>query len=84
MFLEHLPREELRETTEKLIAKLEKTQAEWLEGEAKRGSEAVLPAHQRLFYENARDHLEADLRLLRALRALAGPRRPQGGETVIP
>jgi DNA-binding PadR family transcriptional regulator len=77
-FLEHLPRETLREACDVLIERVEKTQRGWMEREAERSTLAVVPAHQRLFYENAREHLEADLRLLRALRNLAGPARVGG------
>ena len=68
-FLAELPREELRTALELLVPQLEEELGDWNEGE--KVKTALLPAddHLRFLFQNGREHLEADLRMLRSILA---------------
>jgi DNA-binding PadR family transcriptional regulator len=83
-FLHELPPETVLPRVEALIATMEQEAAGWQVATARKGEAGVLPPHLQWAFENAREHLELDLRLLRRLRehltaAPAAPTPPRGG-----
>lgn len=68
-FGDHLPAPFLREAVQGQIAALEREVAAWDEGEAAKERYGVLPPWGRAMFDNGRAHLDADLRLLRAVLA---------------
>jgi DNA-binding PadR family transcriptional regulator len=75
-FHDALPRAELQVAAEALIPQLERELEQWKEGEGARSRADATPPELRLFSANARQHIEADLAMLRALRDL--PTIPRG------
>lgn len=67
-FLEALPRNEVRAALEEQVRSLRAEIERWNAGERAKASH--LPEYARLLFENGREHLEADLRLLMRLDAL--------------
>lgn len=73
-FSELIPRPEMATAAQALLARLDEVRARWDREERALGEQGVVPAHLRVFFDNARDHLEADARLLQSLAMLATPR----------
>lgn len=72
-FAELLPRDDLSAAAAGLVGALGDLRARWDQEERALAEQGVLPAHLRVFFENAREHLDADERLLRSLARLATP-----------
>jgi DNA-binding PadR family transcriptional regulator len=70
VFLDELPRQEVRTLIEELIPEHEQALASWDYGRAAKSAYHPLPEHVRAIFVNGREHLEADLRLLSRLRDL--------------
>lgn len=67
-FVDDLPRDEVLAALREQIAKLEEALANWLEGmRLKEEAMGPLPDVIRVTFENGREHMEADLKLLRYL-----------------
>ncbi len=67
-FLDALPREEVLPGVEAQIAAVEREIASWNAAEAIKAP--YVPEYARLMFSNGREHLEADLRLLKALKLM--------------
>jgi len=70
IFLEELPRQQVRTLIEQLMPQHEQALASWEYGQAAKNAYHPLPEHLRAIFINGREHLEADLRLLSRLRDL--------------
>jgi DNA-binding PadR family transcriptional regulator len=80
-FLDDLPHAEATALIDALVPALEREIAYWAEGEAAKGQAGALSAPTRAVFANARERMEADLRLLRRLRAaLVSAEAPTTGE----
>lgn len=67
-FIDDLPRSEVLEALQAQIAKLEEALAQWEAGrDAKAEAMGGLPPTMAAMFTNGREHMEADLRLLRCL-----------------
>jgi DNA-binding PadR family transcriptional regulator len=73
-FHDAIPRAELLAAAEALIPQLERELAQWREGEGAKAEAGAMPPELQLFFANARQHIEADLALLRGLRELPASR----------
>ncbi|MNL51401.1 hypothetical protein D3C87_1744980 [compost metagenome] len=67
-FLEALPRDEVKRALQGQLHSLQAEIARWNEGEQAKAPH--LPEYARLLFENGREHLTADLRMLERLLAL--------------
>lgn len=66
-FLDELPQTAVVEALDRQIEGLEAVRRRWVEGRPLKGP---LPPHLELTYDNGIEHIEADLKLARRLRAL--------------
>ena len=67
-FVRELPRDEVREALGSLVRALERERADWDLGERVRAELGQLTDAVRACFDNGREHVEADLRLLRRLQ----------------
>ncbi len=70
VFVEELPRQEVRSLVAHLIPQCEQEIASWEHGRRVKNELYPLPEHLQAIFDNGREHLEADLRLLYRLRDL--------------
>jgi DNA-binding PadR family transcriptional regulator len=70
VFVEELPRQEVRSLVEHLIPQCEQEIASWEHGQRVKNELHLLPEYLQTVFANGREHLEADLRLLYRLRDL--------------
>ena len=66
-FSHHLPLDERRAGLQTMLAALEKELVQWGEGEQAKKEAAAFPTFLQAVFENGREHLEANIRLLRRL-----------------
>ncbi len=69
-----LPGAELVDAIERLIEEARREITTWNDAEKRRAAAGSIPSHLRLAFGNAREHLEADIRLLEGLKDLAQER----------
>lgn len=69
-FINDLPAEAVRAAIDQQIAALEKALAEWSEAESIKARYPDPTGVRNLLFQNGRDHIEADLRLLKKIREL--------------
>lgn len=76
-FVDDLPREEVIAALDEQIDRLEERLRSWNEGEQAKAAAVPLPGFIRAAFANGREHMEADLRLLRYLRQVLPHTPPQ-------
>lgn len=77
-FLDELPAEEVLALLEQQQAQLNEELEAWREGERAKATAGALPAHLRLLFDSACQHLETNLRLTESLKLLMGAYGPVG------
>lgn len=69
-FSQHLPPARLRDVIEQQIVNLTRELEQWRQGEVAKREAEVLPPWGQAMFQNGREHLEADLRLLQRVLAV--------------
>lgn len=69
-FMEELPLEEVLHSLDKQIVTLENELNTWNEGEKAKAEVSPMPDYLHALFANGREHMEADLRLMRHLREI--------------